>query len=197
MPRTERDVALLAGGALLGAALASLMLRRGSKARPSSRFVLLGDSITQYSFAEGGFGAMIADRYQRRVDVCCRGYSGYNSRWVLELLPNICDRSGGDSVTRLVVVFFGANDSSLPEHNLRQHVPLGEYADNLKAIAAALRRQCESPSTIPHAGDPPHRPSPLSRACSFISLPVCCPPTHPHVPTEWPVDGWMDGWMDE
>ena len=37
----------------------------GSMLRPS--FVLFGDSITQKSFAEGGWGAHLADEYQRKV----------------------------------------------------------------------------------------------------------------------------------
>lgn len=31
------------------------------------RFVLFGDSITQQSFAQGGWGARLADAYARRV----------------------------------------------------------------------------------------------------------------------------------
>lgn len=33
--------------------------------RPS--FVLFGDSLTQRSFGEGGWGARLADAYQRKV----------------------------------------------------------------------------------------------------------------------------------
>ena len=44
------------------------------------RIVLFGDSITEQSFGEGGFGAALANRYRRHADVLLRGYSGYNSR---------------------------------------------------------------------------------------------------------------------
>lgn len=40
------------------------------------RVILFGDSITQMSFSEGGFGSRLADYYQRRADVLNRGYSG-------------------------------------------------------------------------------------------------------------------------
>lgn len=42
--------------------------------------VLFGDSLTQFSFSEGGWGAGMADAYQRRADVLNRGLSGYNTR---------------------------------------------------------------------------------------------------------------------
>ena len=48
------------------------------KPATTSRIILFGDSITQFSFDadKGGWGARIADRYQRRADVLNRGYSG-------------------------------------------------------------------------------------------------------------------------
>lgn len=65
------------------------------------RIILLGDSITQMSFSSpGGFGAHLADVYQRRADVLNRGYSGYNTNWILELLSTEEDRGivfGGPS----------------------------------------------------------------------------------------------------
>ena len=45
-----------------------------------TQVILFGDSITQFSFNVGGWGARVADHYQRRADVLCRGFSGYNSR---------------------------------------------------------------------------------------------------------------------
>ncbi len=45
------------------------------------RFVLFGDSLTQQSFEEGGWGSKLVSRYQRKADVTLRGYSGYNTRW--------------------------------------------------------------------------------------------------------------------
>jgi lysophospholipase L1-like esterase len=38
-------------------------------------------------------------------------------------------------------VFFGANDASLPATNFRQHVPLGEFSQNLETIVETLRSQ--------------------------------------------------------
>ena len=70
--------------------------------------MLFGDSITQFSFAPGGWGATIADVYQRTADVRLRGYSGYNTRWCLPLLHKLFPQKGGISPS-LVTVMLGAN----------------------------------------------------------------------------------------
>ena len=100
-------------------------------------FVLFGDSITELSFAaDGGWGTRLAEHYARRADVLNRGLSGYNTRWALSVLPWVF---GGVPQPELVTVFFGANDASSPELNLRQHVPLEEFEANLVAIVRQLR----------------------------------------------------------
>ena len=88
--------------------------------------MLLGDSLTQFGFSPGGWAGRLANRYQRRADVLNRGYSGYNTRWILEHVRRDTGVVPGGGATKLVTCFFGANDASLPEHNLRQHVPLEE-----------------------------------------------------------------------
>ena len=56
-----------------------------------ARILLFGDSLTQYSFApqDGGWGAVIADYFQRRADVVNRGFSGYNTEWAKFILPKL------------------------------------------------------------------------------------------------------------
>lgn len=58
-----------------------------SSTRP--QILLIGDSITQYSFSVGGWGARLADWYVRKADVVNRGLSGYNSSWALAALPKV------------------------------------------------------------------------------------------------------------
>ena len=53
------------------------------------RVVLLGDSITQYSFQELGWGSYIQNLLQRKCDVYNRGYSGYNTKMILSKLKFI------------------------------------------------------------------------------------------------------------
>ena len=83
-------------------------------------FITFGDSITQRGFAPG-WSSLLADAYVRRVDVINRGYSGYNSRWALQLLDRVFPSPpAGASATaappaRLATVWFGANDAALPD----------------------------------------------------------------------------------
>ncbi|GBG69044.1 hypothetical protein CBR_g3742 [Chara braunii] len=106
------------------------------------RFVLFGDSLTQQSFGPGGWGAALADQYARKVDVICRGYSGYNTRWAMYLLPRVfpspIQRANAvktDQTPLLATIFFGANDLALPYgSSKRQHVPLKEYKSNLRKM---------------------------------------------------------------
>lgn len=102
-----------------------------------ARIVLFGDSLTQYSFSlrEGGWGASISDHFQRRADVINRGFSGYNTEWAKLILPQILSSQDQADV---VVIFFGANDSGLPELNPKQHVPLSNFRRNLDEICAYL-----------------------------------------------------------
>ncbi|KAJ7361793.1 isoamyl acetate-hydrolyzing esterase [Desmophyllum pertusum] len=71
------------------------MAAKSPVAKLFPKIVLFGDSITQESFSEGGWGAAIADHYQRKCDVLNRGCSGYTSAFNKLILPRIlqCDNS--------------------------------------------------------------------------------------------------------
>eukprot|EP00735_Rhodelphis_limneticus_P013636 TRINITY_DN7587_c0_g1::TRINITY_DN7587_c0_g1_i1::g.1961::m.1961 TRINITY_DN7587_c0_g1::TRINITY_DN7587_c0_g1_i1::g.1961 ORF type:complete len:434 (-),score=83.10,sp/Q3SZ16/IAH1_BOVIN/42.22/3e-51,Lipase_GDSL/PF00657.17/9.9e-28,Lipase_GDSL_2/PF13472.1/2.7e-21,Ftsk_gamma/PF09397.5/0.12,DUF303/PF03629.13/0.16,Barstar/PF01337.13/0.4 TRINITY_DN7587_c0_g1_i1:348-1649(-) len=95
--------------------------------------VLFGDSITQFSFASGGWGAKLSEAYVRKADVINRGFSGYNTRHanaVVSMLPRAA----------LYVIFLGANDAALPEYNKQQSVHVDEYGQNLRALVECLRK---------------------------------------------------------
>ena len=80
------------------------------------QFVFFGDSITQKAFAQGGWAGVVADAYQRRVDVINRGYSGYNTRWALSIVDHLFPANTTSKV-ELATVFFGANDAALPDRS--------------------------------------------------------------------------------
>lgn len=68
--------------------------------------------------------------FARRADVVVRGFSGYNTRHCLALLPHVAtDLKDVVGAT----IFLGANDASKPV-NTQQAVPLQEYVQNLKDI---------------------------------------------------------------
>ena len=94
-----------------------------------AKILLFGDSLTQQSFSPGGWGARVADHFQRRADVLNRGLSGYNSDWAKLILPRLLtSREQADVVT----VLLGSNDSV--KAGLTKHVPLARYVQNLSDI---------------------------------------------------------------
>lgn len=109
------------------------------------QFILFGDSITQQSYSQdtppgcehpsGFFGPALADAYVRKLDVINRGFSGYNTRQALQVLPKVIP-SPQQARVRFLIVFFGANDARLPDTypEPQQHVPLEELKENLRAI---------------------------------------------------------------
>ncbi len=61
----------------------------------------------------GGWGARLANSYQRKADIINRGFNGYNSRWALHLLDRVFPEENPELL--LATVFFGANDAALPD----------------------------------------------------------------------------------
>ncbi|XP_007969713.1 isoamyl acetate-hydrolyzing esterase 1 homolog isoform X1 [Chlorocebus sabaeus] len=103
------------------------------------RLLLFGDSITQFSFQQGGWGASLADKLVRKCDVLNRGFSGYNTRWAKIILPRLIRKGNSLDIPVAVTIFFGANDSALKDENPKQHIPLEEYATNLKSMVQYLK----------------------------------------------------------
>ncbi|CAH8278138.1 unnamed protein product [Arabidopsis lyrata] len=108
------------------------------------KIFLFGDSITEESFSDGGWGASLADLLRRKADMVLRGYSGYNTRWALKVVERVfpaAEEDGRDSPVA-VTVFFGANDACMPERcSGFQHVPLDEYKQNLRSIISFLKNR--------------------------------------------------------
>ncbi|XP_037054062.1 isoamyl acetate-hydrolyzing esterase 1 homolog isoform X2 [Peromyscus leucopus] len=88
------------------------------------RVLLFGDSITQFSFQQGGWGALLADRLVR---------------WAKIILPRLIRKGSGVENPVAVTIFFGANDCSLRDENPKQHVPLEEYCANLRDMVQYLK----------------------------------------------------------
>lgn len=94
-----------------------------------------------FSATDCGWGAFIADRYQRRADVINRGFSGYNTNWFLRYADTNTGKADlfGHEGVKLVTIFFGANDASDAVHNKRQHVPLDDFKNNIRQIIALAK----------------------------------------------------------
>ncbi|NXC39409.1 IAH1 esterase, partial [Penelope pileata] len=129
------------------------------------RVVLFGDSITEFSFQESGWGAALARRLVRKCDVMNRGFSGYNTRWAKMILPRLLSGSAAAEGTAAVTIFFGANDSALKELNPKQHVPLEEYAANLTSMVQYLQSVGIAEDRIILITPPPLQESAWEREC--------------------------------
>ena len=90
------------------------------------------------------------------MDILNRGFSGYNSRMLLEVLPDLLSREDWGRA-KAVVILIGSNDASFPETNpeqvdfpsqglthvlcSRKAVPLEEFGENLLKIVAHILSQ--------------------------------------------------------
>ncbi|KAJ8545462.1 hypothetical protein K7X08_018045 [Anisodus acutangulus] len=102
------------------------------------KIYLFGDSITEMSFDDGGWGASLVNHFNRTVDVVLRGYSGYNTRWALKVLEKVFPATEESPLA--ATVFFGANDACVADRcSAFQHVPIDEYKQNLHSIVSFLK----------------------------------------------------------
>ncbi|KAJ5954053.1 hypothetical protein N7501_008332 [Penicillium viridicatum] len=106
------------------------------------KVVLFGDSITQLAYDQGCgfcFGPAMQNAYCRKFDVIQRGFGGYNSDHAATIIKRLVEQETTvKSVIKLMIVFFGTNDSIVPES--ANHVPLARYKDNLRQIVATVEQ---------------------------------------------------------
>lgn len=98
------------------------------------KIICFGDTITEMGFVIElrGFVAQLADRYVRRADVLCRGFTGYTTREALRVVKSAVLDEHPD----FVILSIGMNDSALPGQI--QHVPAEEYRRNLQEMAQQI-----------------------------------------------------------
>ncbi|KAM0755302.1 SGNH hydrolase [Meredithblackwellia eburnea MCA 4105] len=125
--------------------------------------VLFGDSLTQFSWQEGGTGAALQDFFQRRFDVLNRGFSGFNSTWGVHFGRQIFTHEEVTKI-KLLIVWFGANDCLVPNEALGQANSLDQYLSNLRTIISLV------PATVPVILIPPPPFGPRGRAKHFGTM---------------------------
>ncbi|KAJ5171888.1 hypothetical protein N7492_004481 [Penicillium capsulatum] len=114
-------------------------------AQPYDQFLLFGDSITQMSSNQEigfGFQPALQEAYSRKLDIVNRGFSGYTTAHAVKVFPRFFPSPQIANV-RLMTIFFGANDATVPTHV--QHVPLDQFRDNLKSIIQHPATQAQNP----------------------------------------------------
>lgn len=112
--------------------------------------LLFGDSHTQLSTcvseasAAPGWSALLRQAFEERVDFYVRGFSGYNSRWAVHILPQIVAALPVTPVTATILL--GSNDATAP--TVEQHVPIDEYGRNLAKLVLFLKHKAIVPVLI-------------------------------------------------
>jgi lysophospholipase L1-like esterase len=106
--------------------------------------VVFGDSITQHAFnpESSGWLASVAHYFSRRVICVNRGLSGYNTRFARTVFEDAVIQLRPD----LLVLFFGANDATVPGHPTS--VPVAEFQQNVEAMVLAARRHNPSVAVV-------------------------------------------------
>ncbi|GJE98141.1 SGNH hydrolase [Phanerochaete sordida] len=102
--------------------------------------MLLGDSLTERSAAPFGLSQLLSDAYIRKLDVVTRGFSGYNTQWILPVFEKVlAKRNERQNLAKiqLLTIWLGANDATLPGE--AQHVPLEAFKENLSKLIRMVK----------------------------------------------------------
>ncbi|KAI0430456.1 SGNH hydrolase-type esterase domain-containing protein [Xylaria sp. FL1042] len=136
-------------------------------AKPYNQIVLFGDSLFQLSSEiNNGFSFQGALQHlcMRGLDVINRGFSGYNTKNALELLPQIfLPPSPANPRIEYLLVLLGANDACLTTPTTTQGVPLGQYKENLIKIITHEHIKAHDPKILLVT------PPPLDEMQSFVT----------------------------
>ncbi|OLL23905.1 GDSL esterase/lipase [Neolecta irregularis DAH-3] len=79
-----------------------------------------------------GYVSALEFSYSRRLDVVCRGFSGWGTHFALRAISlqmRVLPANTHGSKTRLLIIFFGANDACVPGTD--QYVSKDRFQDNL------------------------------------------------------------------
>lgn len=121
-------------------------------AKSYEQVVLLGDSLFEQAvpIREGfSFHAAVQARCIRRLDVVNRGFSGWNTRNVLQYMAQIfLPPSESTPKIKYLLVLLGANDACEDIPTCTQGVPLDEYKANLEKIITHPHITAHSPSIL-------------------------------------------------
>lgn len=106
-----------------------------------NKFILFGDSITQFTSAQDLTFALqpaLQDLYSRKLDIINRGFSGYNSEHAKFILPKILEHELNEEKNniKLLTIFFGTNDTFQIDDKINeiQAISIERYRENLVAM---------------------------------------------------------------
>jgi hypothetical protein len=100
--------------------------------------------------------------YQRRADIINRGFSGYNSKFLLQVPQEILfsgitiDRDGIPPKCCLTIIWLGANDAGLPGLADHHYVSVEDYKANLHKLIDRVQGQTKCPRIMLMTPPPVH-----------------------------------------
>ena len=69
------------------------------------KLLFIGDSNMQYGFSdEGRWISLIADHLQRKCDVINRGFSGYNTKHLRTMLPQLLEEFEPETTCGIIIL---------------------------------------------------------------------------------------------
>ncbi|KAG2157409.1 SGNH hydrolase-type esterase domain-containing protein [Suillus clintonianus] len=102
--------------------------------------MLVGDSLTQLGWEQGGFAQLLAESYNRKLDVINRGLSGYQTDWAIPIFEQIFAKQHEQHhvpQVKLLTIWYGANDAAPAPSP--QHVPRDRYKTNLSHLIQMVK----------------------------------------------------------
>ncbi|KAI2639673.1 SGNH hydrolase [Hypomontagnella submonticulosa] len=121
-------------------------------AKPYNQVVLFGDSLFQGASAvQDGFSfqGALQNHCIRYLDVINRGFSGYNTKNALQLLPQIfLPPSPSNPKIEYLLVLLGANDACIPIPTNTQGIPIDQYKENLIKIITHDHIKAHNPKIL-------------------------------------------------
>ncbi|KAG0705027.1 SGNH hydrolase-type esterase domain-containing protein [Suillus ampliporus] len=102
--------------------------------------MLVGDSLTQCGWEQGGFAQLLSERYVRKLDVVNRGFGGYQTDWAIPVCEQIFAKQHEQQHVpqiKLLTIWYGANDAAPAPSP--QHVPRDRYKANLSHLVQMVK----------------------------------------------------------
>lgn len=74
------------------------------------QIILIGDSLTEWNFKENGWGKKLQDWYGEKVTIVNRGYAGYNSKMIKDMIHEIIPNYTEKMDLLICTILLGTND---------------------------------------------------------------------------------------
>ncbi|KAL1597794.1 hypothetical protein SLS60_008281 [Paraconiothyrium brasiliense] len=111
-----------------------------SSSKQLPRFILFGDSLTEWSFDSStqGFGWYLTEWYKDKAEIVNEGYAGYTSEHVKSEFSRLVKQitTAEAPPTLLFTIFLGANDACFIGE--REYVPLPQFSDNIRSFVEEI-----------------------------------------------------------